>query len=85
MSGLSGSSYSVPVGISVAVTFTVTSVVSSSVTAIVMYFVCIRKKRSGVVKDTGTGGDIYEDPDRSGDIKMDPSPAYQTVASVNVH
>ena len=62
-----------------------TSVVSSSVTAVVMYLVCIRKKRSGVVKDTGTGGDIYEDPDRSGNIKMDPSPAYHTVASVNVH
>ena len=55
---------------------------SSSVTAVVMYFVCIRKKRSGVVKDTGTGGDIYEDPDRSDDIKMDLSPAYQTVTSV---
>ena len=50
-----------------------------------MYFVCIRRKRSGVVKDTGTSGDIYEDPDGSDDIKMDPSPAYQTVASVNVH
>ena len=81
---MSGSWYSVPVGITFAVTFTVSSVVSSSVTAVVMYFVCIRKKRSGVVKDTGTGGDIYEDPDRSDDIKIDPSPAYQTVPSVCV-
>ena len=66
-------------GITVAVTFITASGMSSSITAVLMYLLC--KKKLGAVKERGTDGDIYEDPDKTvSDVKMEPSPAYQTVS-----
>ena len=66
----------VPVGISVAVTFIAASGMSSALTALLMYLLC---KKRGAVKDRGADGDIYEGPDKT-DVKMELSPAYQTVS-----
>ena len=66
-------------GISVAVTFIAASGMSSSLTVLLMYLLCKKNRRSGAVKERGADGDIYEDPDKT-DIKMEPSPAYQTVS-----
>ena len=38
---------------------------------------CIKKNKNGVAGDV-----IYEDPEENNDIKMQSSPAYQTVSSV---
>ena len=69
----------VPVGISVAVTFIATSGMSSSLTAVLMYLLCKKKKRLGAVKERGADGDIYDDPDKT-DVKMELLPAYQTMS-----
>ena len=70
----------VPVSISVAVTFIATAGMSSSVTAVLTCLLCKKnRRRSEAVKERGADGDIYEDPDKS-DVKMEISPAYQTVS-----
>ena len=74
----SGFTCGVPVGITFAVTFIAASGMSSSLTAVLMYLLCKKKKR-GAVKERGADGDIYEDPDKT-DVKIEPSPAYQTMS-----
>ena len=67
-------------GITFAVTFIAASGMSSSLTVALMYLLCKKKKgRSGAVKERGADGDIYEDPDKT-DVKMELSPAYQTMS-----